>query len=243
MSYACWVIDDEPAAHKALQLAIKSYPDFTIEQNYYAIDELPNSRPDDLDVVFLDIEMPRATGFALFERWQAPYPIVVFVTAYNQYAIKAFEHHAFDYLLKPLEEKRVEELFSRLLQRLKEQKALVERGKLLRVIESIKDVPRAVSIKTDDGIFRVPVEDIYYLEAVGDFVAVHLQSKSLLTRSTLKALILEINCEQLVQVHKSFAAHLIHVEKLEKGKFGDGKLLLTNGALIKMSRRYKQALK
>ncbi|SFC79406.1 LytR/AlgR family response regulator transcription factor [Pseudoalteromonas denitrificans] len=244
MKYRCWVVDDEIAAHKGLSMAFSDYKDFIMCAHYYSIDELPEQQPKNVDVIFLDIEMPRADGFSLFELWQNPLPLVVFVTAYNRYALKAFKYNAFDYLLKPLEKDMVEQLVENLRQRLLEKQAFTQQTKFKSMIEQFNITPnsQAISLQTDEGLFRVKIKDIFYLEAVGDFVAVYFNDKSLLTRSTLKGLVLELNNEIFVQIHRSFVINTTKIIKIEKGRFGDGQVRLNNEQVLKVSRRYKHQI-
>lgn len=116
MTIKCWLVDEEIAAHKGLKIALAAHPDFELVKNYYSVEDVltPVDRAPDVDVLFLDIEMPREQGFAVIERWPVNLPIIVFVTAYNQYALKAFELGSFDYLLKPLEQVRADDCRERI---------------------------------------------------------------------------------------------------------------------------------
>jgi len=241
MSFHCWIVDDEKAAHKGLALSLRSFDDFEISGNYYAIDQLPKSAPDNVDLIFLDIEMPRANGFALFERWQENMPVIVFVTAYNQYALKAFENHAFDYLLKPIDSARFSHLISRLRCRLKEQTFYTLKSELTKLINDIKTAT-ILSVQTDDGLYQISVDEVLSIQAVGDFVAVKTKNKELLTRGTLKAFAIKLGDQDFIQIHRSFIVNITTVMHVKNARFGDAILHLNNGDRLKVSRRYKKAL-
>jgi len=242
MTFKCWIVDDEKAAHKGLSLAIKPFKDFTISKNYYAIDQLPDEAPDDLDIVFLDIEMPRSDGFTLFERWQGRIPLIVFITAYSQHALRAFDNHAFDYLLKPIEMRRFNCLIERLRRRLKEQAFFDHKKDLDKLINELDSATLLLSIPTDEGLHQVSTDSIIYIQAVGDFVAVKTKDNELITRSTLKSFTLKLCKNSFVQIHRSFLVNTITIKHLVNTNFGDAKLYLKNGDKLKVSRRYKKEL-
>ena len=238
----CWVIDDEKSAHKGLAIALKSYDDFQICQNYYAIDQLPDSPPDNLDLIFLDIEMPRANGFSLFQKWQGELPTIVFVTAYNQHALAAFEHQAFDYLLKPIEADRFDGLIQRLRQRFNEKVFYTQKDKLEKLVKHLTKPTPTIQIQTDEGLIKLKIEDILYVQAVGDFVALTLKDQEILTRKTLKSMLEALQPEGFVQIHRSYLVNSKAIQKMEKGRFGDAKVILINGHTLAVSRRYRTSL-
>jgi len=241
----CWVIDDEKAAHKGLALALKPHKDFQICKNFYAIDQLPESPPEDVDLIFLDIEMPRANGFSLFQKWQCDLPTIVFVTAYNQHALAAFEHQAFDYILKPIDASRFDSLITRLKQRFAEKAFYTQKQKLERLVRHLAKPVKPIKIQTDDGLLQLNPEDILCVEAVGDFVALTLKESSILTRRTLKSILNELQSlqpDKFVQIHRSYLVNIHAINKIEKGRFGDAKLELKNQQTLSVSRRYRTAL-
>jgi len=242
MTFQCWIVDDEKAAHKGLALALRSFDDFKISKNYYAIDQLPDNAPDNLDIVFLDIEMPRADGFVLFERWQERIPLIVFITAYSQHSLRAFENHAFDYLLKPIDICRFNCLIERLRRRLREQDFFEHYEDLSKLIKEIDTPALLLPIPTDEGLYQISIDNILYIQAVGDFVAVKTNDKELITRSTLKAFTIKLNEKGFVQIHRSFLVNTLAIKNVENTNFGDAKLYLNNGDKLKVSRRYKKAL-
>ncbi|BBN81833.1 DNA-binding response regulator [Pseudoalteromonas sp. A25] len=239
MAFRCWIIDDETAAHKGLEIALSPYQDFLITAHFYALEELPEQENASVDVIFLDIEMPRANGFSLFEKWQRPLPVIILVTAYQQYALRAFENHVFDYVLKPIDETRFKNVVKRLQDRLNEKQVYES------VSASRKEIGRQsphVKIQTDSGIQLVELKEIVYFQAVGDFVAVKLDNQELVTRSTLKAFVRQFSNQGVVQIHRSFAINIVRMERLENASFGDAIAYMSTGEALKVSRRYKKAV-
>ena len=244
MTIKCCLVDDEVAAHKGLKIALKDHADFVLDKNYHSVDEVFSSdvNTQGVDVLFLDIEMPREQGFAVIERWPNQLPIIVFVTAYNQYALKAFEMGSFDYLLKPLEQSRVDDCLHRIRQRHSEKQTYMKREKVEALYQVMKkNAPeKEISVKTDEGLFRVKQAEIDYIEAAGNFVAYQIGEKTLISRDSLKNLENALSQDVFIRIHKSFLININKVSSVHKGKFGDGSLQLISGKELKVSRRYKQ---
>ena len=246
MSIRCVCVDDEPLAREGIALALEPYPDFVLTDMFADADSLLDNCPDNIDVLFVDIEMPRKSGFELLEQWSGPLPIVVFVTAYDQYAVKAFEQQALDYLLKPIDETRFKQVLLRIRQSLDNQHSVQTTDKLKQTIDDLRQKitmnQAAISVKTDDGYFRIKVGEILYLEGVGDHVCLHLSDKQVLTRDTLKNYATQLAEHGFHQVHKSFVVNIAAVVKVEKLRFGDHQLELHGGDKVRLSRRYKSVL-
>ncbi|MDF2180360.1 LytTR family DNA-binding domain-containing protein [Aliiglaciecola sp. CAU 1673] len=249
MSIRCWIIDDEPAAHKGIEIALKKHDDFEIVFHGYAVaDALPANAPGQAaprpDVIFLDIEMPGQSGFSLFEQWQGELPLIVFITAYNQHAIEAFNKAALDYLLKPIEQGRFDEMTQRVRNRLQEKSLVSKKETLQALIQQVsaQQSPLGLSVKTDEGLFRLKQKDIILIESVGDHLAIYYGDKTLITRDSFKRLATELDADFFFRTHKSFMVNIAHVLKWEKGRFGDGQLLMSNQKSVKLSRRYKEAM-
>ena len=169
-------------------------------------------------------------------------PIIVFVTAYNQHALQAFEHQAFDYVLKPIDSERFVKLVERLRLRLNEKSFYANRVQLEQVVNSVKKSTSLISVPTDEGVFQVQLGDILYLQAVGDFVAITLSDKALITRSTTNAMVEKLASDRFIQIHRSYFVNLDAIEKFEKTRFGDGLLHMSNQQILKVSRKYKNTL-
>jgi two-component system LytT family response regulator len=246
MTIRCISIDDESLARQGLRLALKPFPDFELVGEYDCADQVLSNQPENIDVMFIDIEMPRLNGFELLKKWHGAVPLVVFITAYDQYAVKAFEEQALDYLLKPIDESR----FFQVVDRIRANKALMkshdETEKLLKLVEKLKAQDShkdyAVSVKTTEGYFRIKLADILFLESVGDHVCLHLHDRQIITRHTLKKFIVELEENGFYQIHKSFLLNGAHIKQVSKLRFGDYLAVLSNDVELRISRRYRANL-
>lgn len=239
-------VDDEPLARQGLSLALKAHSDFQLVADFGSVEEALESQLKNIDVMFLDIEMPRQTGFDLLRQWPGDLPLVVFVTAYNQYALKAFEEQALDYVLKPIDEERFAAVTDRIREQMARERKAIDTEELVNTVDALKRKlarrEAAISVKTDEGYFRLELHDLIYIEAAGDHTFLYLQDKHLITRQTLKHYREELADHDFHQVHKSVLVNKKHVVKASPLGFGDHEVTLSNGATVRLSRRYKPAL-
>lgn len=244
MTITCWVIDDEPAAHKGIELALTAHNDFRIVYHGYSADEPALGEKPKPDVIFLDIDMPRVNGFQFLASWQGALPCIVFITAYQQYALAAFDNNALDYLLKPIEQPRFAQMIAKVRQRLKEKQLVSKHSAVEQWYQQVVQQTSllGLSVQTDEGLFYLKQKDIIYIEAVADHLAFYLNNKTLLSRDTFKRLSQKLDHNFFFRSHKSLMVNTAHVIKFERGRFGDGTLVLSNGASVKLSRRYKAIL-
>lgn len=244
MTIKCWIIDDEPAAHKGIEIALQRHEDFSVIFHGYSVDKTLLTNDIKPDVIFLDIEMPAGNGFELLKRWQGQLPQVVFITAYNHYAIQAFDHNALDYLLKPIEQSRFDAMTDKVRQRINEKNLILKQSSINQFYQQIQNLSSVLglSVKTTDGLFHLKQKDIIYIESVNDHLAFHYADKVLIARDSFKRLITELDPQFFIRTHKSYVVNTSHVVKIEKGRFGDGTIELSNYHQVKMSRRYKAIL-
>jgi len=250
MTIRCICIDDEPLARQGIKLALQPYTNFELVAQYGAADEYlkeveANHAPE-ADVLFVDIEMPRMNGFELIERLTSKLPLIIFVTAYDQYAIKAFEQQALDYILKPILEDRFSQVIERIEKAFQQPRVIEEAESLKKKISILKQQitldEATLSIKTDEGYFRVKVSDILFIESVGDHVCIHLSQSQLITRNTLKSYVSELSEHGFHQVHKSSLVNIKHVVNIKKLRFADYQITMSNKKELKVSRRYKSIM-
>jgi two-component system LytT family response regulator len=242
----CICVDDEPMARKGIALALKPFSDFELVSSFSSGEDLLDNYPENIDVLFVDIEMPRINGFELLKKLPEPLPLIVFITAYDQYAIKAFEAEALDYVLKPIEEERFSQVVIRIKKALGQPQDSRKSDKLLKMVNALQQKlnrdEATISVKTDDGYFRIKLCDLLYIESVGDHVCFHLTNQQLISRSTLKSLVVELAEHGFQQVHKSSLVNEKHVIKLDKLRFSDYQIELSNRSLLRVSRRYRSAI-
>lgn len=246
MPIRCISVDDELHGRQGLEIALAPFEDFELVQQYDSAESLLNSDVNGIDVLFLDIEMPRKTGLELLAQWQGTLPIVIFVTAYDQYAVQAFEQQALDYLLKPIEQNRFAKVINRIRQQLQQKINTTQVISQLRTIEQLKAQlsrkDKRISVKTDNGYVRVKVSEITHIESVGDHVCINLISQQLITRQTLKHYIVDLLEYGFYQVHRSYLVNAQHVKQVNKLRFRDHQLVLSNEQSVRLSRRYSSVL-
>jgi two-component system LytT family response regulator len=263
----CVIADDEPAALKHLKLHFQSYEDIDIvaecRNGFEALSAIQETEP---DLVFLDIEMPGLGGFEVVKRLQAEVtPPVIFVTAFNQYAIRAFDIHAVDYVLKPLNADRLKVAISRARQRLENEKAMRASNKanVLRAIGRIPvkdetdvwpatEIRTEISSKPDSGTLQIcdsgqtheiSHDEIDWIDAAGDYMCIHVGSRTLVARMTMESLEKQLSQNYFVRIHRSTIVNVRRVMGLTSLGNGDLSLSIQGGSQLRASRRYSKKLK
>ena len=245
MSYSIVIIDDEPPARAKLQRFIADLPDFrviaeagTVEEG---VDALRTTPP---DVLFLDIQLGNRSGFEVLEGL-APAPLVIFTTAYSEYAVKAFELQALDYLLKPFDRDRFTRSIERTREALKEPDHSDVEERVRRLLAQIPGRPataQQILIKDTDKAFFLSVDDIQRVSAAGNYVEVHARGKVHLVRDTLTTFIAQLDPLEFLRVHRSHVVRINFISEMRPLFHGDYELVLKDGATLSLSRRYKTLL-
>jgi two-component system LytT family response regulator len=241
------IVDDESLARERIRDMLASDPAIEIvaecANGQEAIEAIQQYSP---DLVFLDVEMPGIDGFAVLEALPADrMPALIFVTAYDQYAVRAFEVYALDYLLKPFDQER----FDRALKRAKDQiaseqtEALSQR--ILRAIEDIKTKPvhlERLVIKLNGHVFFMKAEEIDWLEAEGNYVRLHSGKESYLLRDTISALESQLDPKRFIRVHRSAIVNVDRISELQPWFHGEYRIVLREGVQLTLSRTYREKL-
>ena len=226
-----FVVDDEPLARSNLTVLLRRDPEIEIvgecASGMDALTAIPEKQP---DLLFLDVQMPECDGFDVLERL-APNlpPAIVFVTAYDQYALRAFEAGALDYLLKPFDNAR----FYRALERTKEK------------LKEGRNLPRhsdRLVIKGGGQISFVKMSDIDWIEAADYYACLHVGTKTHLLRRSMAELERELDPNVFCRIHRSSIVNLDRVEGLKLNQDGDYEVLLANRVSLRLSRGYKKQL-
>lgn len=265
------IVDDEPAAIEGLRLRLEAFPHIQVIGEANSVAEaitLINTQTPDL--IFLDIEMPEQSGFELIRQLQPEHcPAIVFVTAFHQHAVKAFEVRALDYLLKPVKLERLAEAIARVSE-LTSNRA--DKAQLLSAVAEItkeqqggnagsskersaEDNAEAAEpqycierqkLVIQDGrnpIQLIPYQDIIWIDAAGDYMCVHTQAETYVMRARLKSLIDERLPDVFVRIHKSTVVNLTYIEKLQPLCNSEYNAVLLNQKVLKVSRTYARALR
>ena len=237
----CVLIDDENNSLEMMEWLIKTYcPQVTIEAmcntSEKGIEAINKFKP---DVVFLDIEMPHMNGFDMLEQFDKLSFDVVFCTAYDQFAIKAFKYSALNYLLKPVDPADLQETFRRLEEKKsspsKEQIELL----LQNIRENIKPAVQRIALTTGDGMIFAPVEHILYCEAESNYTSVVLNDgKKILVSKVLKDIDETLSGSGFYRIHNSFLINLNHIKKYVRGD--GGYVIMDNDVTVSISRSRRQ---
>jgi len=239
------IIDDEKNSREALRKKIATYcKEIEVvaegadgEEGLLLIEKY---QP---EVVFLDIEMPRMNGFNMLQRLPHQNFHLVFTTAYNQYAIDAIRYSAFDYLVKPVDTKELQQGVARILEKEKHQKPAHPQQVelLLQQLLKEKNAPKKIAISTVQGMELIALDDVVYLEAVSNYTNIHCRNaKPMLTSKTLKEYEDLLPQAQFFRVHNGAIININFIKKFIKGE--GGQLQMSNGVLIDVARRRKEEL-
>lgn len=261
------VVDDESLARKGLSVRLEDFPEVQVldacQSGRQALEAVKAHQP---QLMFLDIQMPGMNGFEVLReirQQQLPMPLVVFVTAYDQYAIKAFEVRAIDYLLKPVDHERLQKAIDRTMSTIEQQQQQQQQDKLINLVadatgEDCEDIlkrlasgedlsgsryPEHIAIKESGEITRVAINAIEWVDAAGDYMCIHAQNETHILRRTMKELEQELNPQRFQRIHRSAIVNMAHVEKLCSRQNGEYHLILRNGKQLKVSRSYKDRIK
>ena len=244
MTIRALIVDDEEPARELLRTFLADWPEVKIvgeaADGAAAIDLAKRLAP---DLIFLDVQMPRVSGFdvvaALEERRM---PLVVFVTAYDQYAIRAFEVSACDYLLKPFDAERMAATMRRVMAR-RSEPAVCMRDEIRALLGGNAARDRQLVVKTDGRHVFLGTDDIEWVEAVGKDVRLHLAAKSILVRESMNALASRLDTNRFVRVHRSAIINRAFVREAQPWFKGDYVFIMKSGARVTSGRTYREQVR
>ncbi|TQV80008.1 LytR/AlgR family response regulator transcription factor [Aliikangiella coralliicola] len=258
------IVDDESLARRGLALRLEKFKDIEIigqcKNGREALEIIELESP---DLVFLDIQMPGIDGFEVVHKIQADcMPLIVFVTAFDQYAIDAFEIHAVDYVLKPVEDERLATAIERVRDHLLQSDSANQKKRLIDLITNITgetpakidemlasgelpndNYPEKIAIKDRGETTLVPAKEIGWIEAAGDYMCIHANDQVHVLRSTMKELEKKLNPNNFQRIHRSTIVNLDKIEKVCSHINGEYFLILSNNSRLKMSRSYRDKIK
>jgi two-component system, LytTR family, response regulator len=255
------IVDDEPLSRRGIEIRLRDAGDFNIvaqcTNGKEALAAISTYKP---DLVFLDIQMPGMSGFEVLAHLpQESLPVLVFVTAYDQYAIKAFEARAVDYLLKPIDEARLEVALERVREHVRAKTAATQRDRLMEIIAEITGSgelaldellsrgraavetrhPEVLPIRQGRETVRVSVASIRWIDAAGDYMCIHAGNDTHILRGTMKELEDLLDPKLFQRVHRSTIVNLRLVKSLRAHMNGEYFLTLEGGHELKLSRTYR----
>ncbi len=229
------IVDDEPLARDTVRLVLSVDPDVTIVGACSGVDAVAQIAEATPDIVFLDVQMPGASGFDVIAQvGLEAMPVVVFVTAYDQYAVRAFDVHAIDYVLKPYDDARLLAALARAKQR------IAERSSSIAALgEVLADHPRTLyrfAVRERERVVFVDAADVDALEAADDYVELHVGDTVHLMRERLGDLETRLDPAQFVRIHRSTIVNLARVREMHPLVRGDALVVLEGGATFRLSR-------
>lgn len=239
MSLRALIVDDEPLARETLRLLLARDPEIAVAGECSGVDAadlVARHRP---DILFLDVQMPEVDGFdVLQEIGPHAVPSVVFVTAYDEYALRAFEVHAIDYLLKPFDDRR----FADALARAKEAARARRRGEAdPRLAQLLEGRARRFFVRTREKVLLIKPDEIDWIEAADYYVSLHVGGKSHLLRETMNEIEQRLDPQRFFRVHRSAIVNVDRVREMHPLFRGDCVLVLQDGTKLKLSRTRREA--
>jgi two-component system LytT family response regulator len=239
------IIDDERLARQRIRRMLSEVPDFEVAAEFENSEHgLIYLESNPAELLFLDVQMPGMDGFALLEALSPERtPMVIFVTAYDEYALRAFEVHAFDYLLKPFDQAR----FDRTIDRARKQLTSEDRNseKLIHLLNEFRQrnqEPARFAIKTPGRLFFVRQEDIDWMEAADNYVNLHVGAETHLIRETMNALEQRLDSHRFLRIHRSTIVNADRIKELRPWFHGEYIVLLKDGTELTLSRTYREKI-
>jgi len=261
------IVDDEPLARKGLAIRLKAFKDVEVitqcSNGREAIEAVRAYKP---DIIFLDIQMPGVNGFEVIKTLadqSVTIPHVIFVTAFDQYALKAFDVHALDYIMKPADDARLAQTMDKVRARINQQEDAQHKSKLVEIVSevtgndtnsileelasnkpvSINKYSDILAIKDGSEVTRVPVNEIVWVDAAGDYMCVHTADDTHILRKTMKQLEETLDPSLFIRSHRSTIVNKNYIEKFCSQLNGEYFLVMNNGKELKVSRSYKEKVK
>jgi two-component system, LytTR family, response regulator len=242
------IVDDELLARERLRQLLAAEPEIEItgecSDGNAAVEAIQTKRP---DLIFLDVQMPELDGFGVLEAIEAdPAPVVVFVTAHDKFALRAFEVHAVDYLLKPFDRERFKTALDRALYRVKHREgansAQQSQAAMIAELRPPSKPLERLAVKTSGKVIFVKVGDVDYIESAHNYVELHVEKQSHLLRETLNAIEARLPADKFVRISRSVIVNIERVKELQPLFYGEYTVTLHNGVRLTLSRRFRDKL-
>jgi two-component system LytT family response regulator len=241
------IVDDEAMARERVASLLRQQPDIEVvgecADGAQALTAIERLEP---ELVFLDVQIPIVDGFGVIRALSpSRMPLVVFTTAYDEYALKAFEVHALDYLLKPFDSPRFLRTLERARERLERQRAGDLGRRLLAMVQDLKPEPsqpaERIVVKSGGRIFFVRTEEIDWVDAAGNYVRLHVKGESYLFRETMATIEKRLDQNRFARIHRS---HIVNIERIKElqPSGGDYAVVLFTGTRLPLSRGYRDKL-
>ena len=229
------IIDDEPLARSIVKEYLQKHPQLELVQECNdGLDGLKAIQQHQPELIFLDIQMPKINGFEMLELIENP-PSVIFTTAFDEYAIRAFETHAIDYLLKPFNQER----FDKAVQKWMDQKNISGEKNTQELLETASHSPaqsQRIVVKNGSKIKIIPVQDVFYLEAADDYVKIHTKEGYFLKNKTMNHFEQVLDAQHFVRSHRSYIINIQQITRIDPYEKDNHVAILRSGAKVPVSR-------
>jgi two-component system, LytTR family, response regulator len=250
MSLKTMIADDEPLARQRLSLMLASDPDLKIVAECRNGTEVVNTlQSEPFDLLFLDIQMPGKNGFEVIgEVGPANMPITVFVTAYSEHAVEAFEVHALDYLVKPIARRRLAQTLARVKATARMDEVLAAREHIASALDTLRNMtggsgrPQRFLAKSGNVASMVSDRDIVWIEAADYYVCLHAGGKQHLVRESIRSLETKLDPNKFIRLHRSAIVNIDHVREIHRDGRTEGWVILSTGARVRLNRSGWQKL-
>lgn len=241
------IVDDEPLARERIRNLLERDPEVVVaaecRDGQEAIAAIREHAP---DLVFLDVQMPEKSGFdVIAEADVESLPVIVFVTAHDDYALRAFEVAALDYLLKPFDEDRFRRTLDRAKAQIRSRRPDEFQQRLLSMMEDLRAAPRGLErliVKTGGQLVFLKTEEVDWIQAEGNYVRLHVGTASHLVRETIQSLEASLDPDRFLRIHRSTIVNLDRVREIQPLVHGEYRVVLTDGTKLSLSRGYRDRL-
>jgi two-component system, LytTR family, response regulator len=238
------IVEDEKLAREIVKNYLKKFDNIdVIGECSNGFDALKQINEDKPDIVFLDIQMPKLTGFEMLEVLENP-PVIIFTTAYDQYALKAFEVNATDYLLKPFSEERFNEAVQKAIKLLGNKNEVVKNLEdLSKTLENKEEFLERVVVKNGQKISIIPAGDIKYIEAQDDYTMLYTDKGNFLKQKTMKYFEGSLDPKDFIRIHRSYFVKVTQIKQIELFEKESYRVILNDGTKLPVSKSGYQKLK
>ena len=238
------IVDDEKLAREIIKNYLSKHDNLELiaecENGFEAVKQINELNP---DLIFLDIQMPKITGFEMLELLDNP-PVIIFTTAYDQFALKAFEVNATDYLLKPFSIERFDEALGKVYKLVENKKTAIQQiEKLTKHIEKREEYLERVVIKNGQKISIIPVDDIKYIEAQDDYTMLYTCKGNFLKQKTMKYFEENLDPKDFIRIHRSYIVKITFIKQIELFEKESYRIILLDGNKLPVSKSGYQKLK
>ena len=245
MQIKALIVDDEPLARDRIREMLKEHPEIEVvaeaRNGREAIDSVVSHTP---DLVFLDVQMPDLDGFDVVQNLNVErLPAIIFVTAYDQHALRAFDAHAVDYLLKPFDEKRFHRALDRAREHVQKPNGFSEHlRELLNDVKSEQKEPDRLVVKSSGRVLFLKTHEIDYIEASGNYLTLHVGKETHLLRETMNNMESKLDGRKFMRIHRSTIVNLERIKELQPWFGGEYVVVLRDGQQLTLSRTYRSKL-